>query len=111
MDVMCRCWIAPITWARSSGSAIAATAAPRPSGRVTGGPGSGAGRGGTLTTREEEIAKLLAEGESNWCVAQILGISVKMVETHRANIMKKLELESIVELVHYAVKHRLVAVI
>lgn len=63
-----------------------------------------------LTTREEEIAKLLAEGKSNWCVAQILGISVKTVETHRANIMKKLELGSIVELVHYAVKHRLVAV-
>jgi DNA-binding NarL/FixJ family response regulator len=61
-----------------------------------------------LTPRESQIAVLLAEGKSNWCVAKILGISVKTVETHRSNIMKKLDLESIVELVHYAVRNQLV---
>ncbi len=61
-----------------------------------------------LTPRESQIATLLAEGKSNWCVAMILGISVKTVETHRSNVMKKLDLESIVELVHYAVRNQLV---
>jgi DNA-binding NarL/FixJ family response regulator len=63
----------------------------------------------TLTPREREIAQLLAEGKTNWCVATMLGISVKTVETHRGNIMHKLGLESIVELVHYALRHRLVS--
>jgi DNA-binding NarL/FixJ family response regulator len=62
-----------------------------------------------LTPREREITQLLAEGKTNWCVATILGISTKTVETHRGNIMHKLGLESIVELVHYAVRNRLVA--
>jgi DNA-binding NarL/FixJ family response regulator len=72
------------------------------------------GRGGStlgkplLTPRESEIAELLAAGKTNWCVATILGISVKTVETHRANIMQKLGLESIVELVHYAVRNHMV---
>ena len=61
-----------------------------------------------LTPRESQIATLLAEGKSNWCVSKILGISAKTVETHRSNIMKKLALESIVELVHYAVRNQLV---
>jgi DNA-binding NarL/FixJ family response regulator len=61
-----------------------------------------------LTPRESQIATLLAEGKSNWCVGKILGISVKTVETHRSNIMNKLALESIVELVHYAVRNQLV---
>lgn len=63
----------------------------------------------SLTAREREITQLLAEGKSNWCVAKILGISVKTVETHRGNIMHKLGLESVVELVHYAVRNQLVA--
>lgn len=62
-----------------------------------------------LTTREREIAQLLAEGKSNWCVAKILAISIKTVETHRGNIMHKLGLESIVELVHYAVRNQIVS--
>ena len=63
----------------------------------------------SLTPREREITQLLAEGKTNWCVATMLGISVKTVETHRGNIMHKLGLESIVELVHYALRHRLVS--
>jgi DNA-binding NarL/FixJ family response regulator len=62
-----------------------------------------------LTAREREITQLLAEGKSNWCVAKILGISIKTVETHRGNIMHKLGLESIVELVHYAVRNQIVS--
>jgi len=62
-----------------------------------------------LTPREREIVALLAGGKSNWCVATILGISVKTVETHRANIMQKLDIESVVELVHYAIRAGLVA--
>ncbi len=62
-----------------------------------------------LTTREREITQLLAEGKSNWCVAKILAISIKTVETHRGNIMHKLGLESIVELVHYAVRNQIVS--
>lgn len=63
----------------------------------------------TLTARQREIAQLLAEGKTNWCVANILGISIKTVETHRAHIMTKLGCESIVELVHYAVRNLMVA--
>jgi DNA-binding NarL/FixJ family response regulator len=62
----------------------------------------------TLTSRELEIAQLLAEGKTNWCIATILGISVRTVETHRANVMRKLGLQSVVELVHYAVRNLMV---
>jgi DNA-binding NarL/FixJ family response regulator len=62
-----------------------------------------------LTPREREITQLLAEGKTNWCISKILGISINTVETHRANIMHKLGLESIVELVHYAIRNDLVA--
>jgi DNA-binding NarL/FixJ family response regulator len=61
-----------------------------------------------LTPREREILQLLAEGKSNWCVATILGISIKTVETHREHIMRKLRLDSVVGLVHYAVRNHLV---
>lgn len=61
-----------------------------------------------LTPREIEITQLLAEGKTNWCIATILGISARTVETHRANIMQKLGLQSVVELVHYAVRNRIV---
>src|SRR5882724_541623 len=61
-----------------------------------------------LTERERQVTRLLAEGKSNKEVATALGISVRTVETHRASVMRKLELKSIVELVHYAVRHKLV---
>jgi DNA-binding NarL/FixJ family response regulator len=61
-----------------------------------------------LTTREREVVRLLAHGQPNRQVASALGISVKTVESHRANVMKKLELRSIVDLVRYAVRNRLV---
>src|SRR5215510_14866890 len=55
-----------------------------------------------------EAPRLLAEGKSNKEVATALAISVRTVETHRASIMRKLEIKSIVDLVHYAVRHNLV---
>jgi DNA-binding NarL/FixJ family response regulator len=60
--------------------------------------------GDPLSGREREIVQLLAEGKSNKEVAVELGISVKTAETHRANIMRKLDLHSTSDLVHYAVR-------
>ncbi len=62
----------------------------------------------SLTPREREIVQLLAEGKSNKEVAVALAISVKTVEAHRANIMRKLNLHSISELVHYAIRNKIV---
>jgi DNA-binding NarL/FixJ family response regulator len=61
-----------------------------------------------LTPREREILQLLAEGKSNKEVAAILGISVNTAEAHRANIMLKLDLHSITELVVYAVRNKII---
>ncbi len=55
-----------------------------------------------LSTREKEIVKLIAEGKSNKDIAEIFGISIRTVESHRANIMKKLDLSNTAELVRYA---------
>lgn len=63
-----------------------------------------------LTPREREIVQLLAEGKSSKEVAVTLGISVKTAETHRANIMRKLELHSVSEVVRYAVKNQIIEV-
>lgn len=63
-----------------------------------------------LTRREVEIIRLIATGLKNKEIAADLGISVKTVETHRANIMNKLALRNIAELIHYAIRERLVEV-
>jgi DNA-binding NarL/FixJ family response regulator len=62
-----------------------------------------------LTTREREIVQLLAESKSNKEVSTLLGISVKTVQTHRATIMRKLGINSIVDLVHYAIRNNIVS--
>jgi DNA-binding NarL/FixJ family response regulator len=61
-----------------------------------------------LTPREREILQLLAEGKSNKEVASLLGISVNTAEAHRANIMLKLGLHSLAELVHYAIRNQII---
>jgi len=61
----------------------------------------------TLTRREVEVISLIAQGYSNQQIASLLTISVRTVESHRANLMKKLNLHSRVELVRYAAKHGL----
>jgi DNA-binding NarL/FixJ family response regulator len=63
---------------------------------------------GSLTPREREVVQLLAEGRSNKEIAAALGISVKTAETHRANIMRALNLRSICDLVHYAVREDII---
>jgi DNA-binding NarL/FixJ family response regulator len=65
-------------------------------------------RGGVLTAREREILQLLAEGKSSKEVATVLNISVKTAETHRANIMRKLNLHSMSALVRYAVRNKII---
>lgn len=64
-----------------------------------------------LTPREREIVQLLAEGKSSKEVAVALGLSVKTVETHRSNIMRKLDLHSVSDLVLYAVRNNIVHVV
>ena len=61
-----------------------------------------------LTSREREIVQLLAEGKSSKEVASSLCISVKTAETHRANIMRKLQLHTVSELVRYAVRNQII---
>lgn len=62
----------------------------------------------TLTPRQRETIQLLAEGKTNKEVAAMLNISIKTVETHRANIMLKLNLHSVTDLVHYAIRNEIV---
>jgi DNA-binding NarL/FixJ family response regulator len=61
-----------------------------------------------LTPRERELVHLLAEGKSNKEAAAVLGISVATVETHRKNVMSKLELRSSADLVRYAIRNGLI---
>lgn len=61
-----------------------------------------------LTDREKEILHLLAEGRSNKEVATLLDVGVSTIETHRANLMQKLNLHSTAEIVLYAVRKGLI---
>ena len=63
-----------------------------------------------LTPRERQVVQLLAEGKSSKEVAVTLNLSVKTAETHRSNIMRKLGLHSVGELVLYAVRNNIVQV-
>lgn len=62
----------------------------------------------SLSSRERQVLHLLAEGRSNKEVADRLNISVRTAETHRIHIMRKIGAHSITELVHYAVRNRIV---
>jgi DNA-binding NarL/FixJ family response regulator len=62
-----------------------------------------------LTPREREILQLIAEGKSNKDVANLLNLSVYTVETHRSNIMEKLNLRGIPELILYAVRKGIIS--
>jgi DNA-binding NarL/FixJ family response regulator len=61
-----------------------------------------------LTPRQREIVQLLAEGKSSKEVAVALNLSVKTAETHRANIMRRLDCHSVSELVRYAVRNNII---
>jgi DNA-binding NarL/FixJ family response regulator len=61
-----------------------------------------------LSIREREVVQLVAEGNSTKQVAAILNVTVKTADTHRSNVMKKLRLHSVAELVMYAVRNGIV---
>ncbi len=63
---------------------------------------------GVLTSRERGIVQLIAEGHSNKAIAGVLNISIKTVETHRSNVMHKLNFASTASLVRYAIRNRLI---
>jgi DNA-binding NarL/FixJ family response regulator len=63
-----------------------------------------------LTDREREIVQLLAEGKSNKEIASRLDISTRTIETHRRAIMNKLGVGSFAELVHYAIRNKIINV-
>jgi NarL family two-component system response regulator LiaR len=66
------------------------------------------GDGGPLTPREREILILVAEGNTNADIARKLYISEKTVQTHRSNILEKLNIHDRTELVRYAIRHGLI---
>ena len=61
-----------------------------------------------LTNREVGVVQLIAEGHTNKHIARLLNISLKTVETHRASVMRKLNLSSSADLVRYAIRNNLV---
>ncbi len=61
-----------------------------------------------LTPREREIVQLIAEGKSTKEIAEVLGISVKTADTHRTNLMRKLNLHSAADVVRYAIRNQIV---
>jgi DNA-binding NarL/FixJ family response regulator len=61
-----------------------------------------------LTPRQREIVQLLAEGKTSKEVAVILDLSVKTAETHRANLMRKLDCHSVSEVVRYAIRNKII---
>ena len=63
-----------------------------------------------LTPRELEVVKLLAQGRSNKEVATALEISVKTVDAHRTNVMRKLNLNTFSDLIYFAIRHKLVEI-
>ena len=66
-------------------------------------------RRSTLTPREREVIRMIAEGNSARRVASLLGLSVKTVEAHKFNLMRKLDIHNTAQLVTYAIQKRIVA--
>jgi DNA-binding NarL/FixJ family response regulator len=64
--------------------------------------------GSALTHRERGVVQLIAEGYTNKQIAGLLGISFKTVETHRASVMRKLNLSTTTQLVRYAIRNQIV---
>lgn len=65
-------------------------------------------RGATLTPREREVVKMIAEGNSVKEIAILLGLSVKTVEAHKFNLMRKLDIHNKAQLVTYAIQKKIV---
>jgi DNA-binding NarL/FixJ family response regulator len=73
-------------------------------------PGGGSDPYDTLTDREKQVLKLVAEGRSNKEVAEVLGISVKTAMSHREHVMEKLGVHNRTELVRFAIKKGVIRV-
>ena len=67
-------------------------------------------RRSSLTPREREVVKMIAEGNSAKKIASVLGLSVKTVEAHRFNLMRKLDIHNRAQLVTYAIQKKIVHV-
>ena len=63
-----------------------------------------------LTSREREVLKLIAEGKTNKKIADLLFISIRTVENHRANIMRKLRFKNTSDIVKYAIRNKYINV-
>ena len=87
----------------SGGQYVDSTLTARITAGFLGREGRGAGRAATITERETEVLRLIASGYSNKDIAQQLELSVKTVETHKANAMRKLDLTSRIDIVRYAI--------
>jgi DNA-binding NarL/FixJ family response regulator len=68
----------------------------------------GAAVDAVLTSREKSVVQLIAEGRTNKKIADVLSISLKTVETHRASAMRKLNLDTTASLIRYAIRNKLV---
>jgi len=68
----------------------------------------GAAIASVLSSREKSVVQLIAEGHTNKAIADTLSISLKTVETHRANSMRKLNLDTTAALIRYAIRNKLV---
>jgi DNA-binding NarL/FixJ family response regulator len=111
LEAGARGWVSKSSAATELIAAIESAArspAPRANGLAAERNGRGAAASGTLTSRQRQIVQLVAEGKSNEQTARSLGISARTVETHRAHIMQRLGLRSVVQLVRYAVRNRIV---
>jgi DNA-binding CsgD family transcriptional regulator len=73
-------------------------------------PRMGRGTQTPLSPREREVVRLVAEGQSNKEIASYLAISVRTVETYRARLMLKLNVNSIAQLVHYAIRNHIITI-
>ena len=68
------------------------------------------GTDNSISPREHEVLQLIAEGYSNKEIAKILSISIKTVQTHRANLMKKLDLHDSGDLIKYAIQKKIIEI-
>jgi two-component system, NarL family, response regulator NreC len=68
----------------------------------------GQSRGATLTPREREVVKMIAEGNSVKEIAALLGLSIKTIEAHKFNLMRKLDIHNKAQLVTYAIQRKIV---
>ena len=64
----------------------------------------------TLTNREREVLKVLAEGQSVKEIASVLVLSVKTVEAHKFNLMRKLDIHNKAQLVQYAIQKKIIKI-